>query len=107
METLQNYLAVCFPKNIINCLLVILKLCQKTSQHVDSVFGSVFQGDEKEPQYFVNYCQLARENSLKEVEVDKEVEEEVVVDEAMVEVETVGTQIIMGKEIDLTNNRIF
>ena len=54
----------------------------------------------------MNYCQLARENSLKEVEVDKEVEEELVEDEAMVEVETVGTQIIMGKEIDLTNKRI-
>ena len=55
----------------------------------------------------MNYCQLARENSLKEVEVDKEVEEEVVVDEAVVEVETVGTQTIMDKEIDPTNEFMF
>ena len=74
----------------------------------DMVFGSVFQGDEKEPQYFVNYCQLARESNLKEVEVDKEVEEEeAVVDEAVVEVETVGTQIITDKEIDPTNKQNF
>ena len=73
----------------------------------DSFFDSGFQEDEKEQQYFVNYYQLVRENSLKEVEVDKEVEEEVVVDEAVVEVETVGTQIITGKEVDLTNKNIF
>ena len=60
--------------------------------------------DEKEQQYFVNYYQLVRENSLKEVVVDKEVEEEV--DETVVEVETVGTQTIMDKEIDPTNKRI-
>ena len=53
----------------------------------------------------MNYCQLARENSLKEVEVDKEVEEEV--DETVAEVETVGTQTIMDKEIDPTNEFMF
>ena len=58
----------------------------------------------KEQPYFVSYCQQAREHSLNQVEVDKEVEEEG--DEAVVEVETVGTQIIIIKEIGPTNNLI-
>ena len=105
METLLNYLAVCFSKIVIN--FHINNLFPKTMRLFDSFFDSGFQEDEKEQQYFVNYYQLVRENSLKEVEVDKEVEEEVVVDEAVVEVETVGTQIITGKEVDLTNKNIF
>ena len=60
--------------------------------------------EEKEQPYFVSYCQQAREHSLNQVEVDKEVEEEG--DEAVVEVETVGTQIIIIKEIGPTNNLI-
>ena len=71
----------------------------------DSLFCSGFQVDEKEQQYFVNYYQLVRENSLKEVVVDKEAEEEV--DETVEVVETVGTQTIMDKEIDHTNKQIF
>ena len=60
--------------------------------------------EEKEQPYFVSYCQQAREHSLNQVEVDKEVEEEG--GEAVVEVETVGTQIIIIKEIGPTNNLI-
>ena len=83
-----------------------LSYALKASRLYDSLFGSGFQVDEKEQQYFVNYCQLVRENSLKEVEVDKEVEEEEA-DEAVVMVEMVVTQIIMDKEIDPTNKHIF